>query len=66
MAITLFCPHLKCRCILQVPDNTRGKRVRCGQCGTTFLVPDRPPPAKAAKAAAETEDEAKAKSKSKK
>lgn len=44
MAITLFCPHLKCRSILQVPDSTRGKKVRCGQCGTTFLVPDKPPP----------------------
>ncbi len=39
MAVTLFCPNLKCRSILQVPDSTRGKKVRCGQCGTTFLVP---------------------------
>lgn len=39
MAVTLFCPNLKCRSILQVPDNTRGKKVRCGQCGTTFFVP---------------------------
>ncbi len=39
MAITLFCPNLKCRSILQVPDNTRGKKVKCGQCGTAFFVP---------------------------
>lgn len=41
MAITLFCPSLKCRSILQVPDNTRGKKVRCGQCGTIFIVPEK-------------------------
>ncbi len=39
MAVTLFCPNLKCRSILQVPDNTRGKKVKCGQCGTAFFVP---------------------------
>ncbi len=39
MAVTLFCPNLKCRSILQVPENTRGKKVRCGQCSTTFFVP---------------------------
>ena len=41
MVVTLFCPNLRCRSILQVPDSTRGKKVRCGQCGTTFVVPDR-------------------------
>ncbi len=45
MAVTLFCPNLKCRSILQVPDNTRGKKVRCGQCGTTFIVPPKKSPA---------------------
>ena len=45
MAVTLFCPNLKCRSILQVPDNTRGKKVRCGQCGTTFIVPLKKSPA---------------------
>lgn len=39
MAVTLFCPNLKCRSILQVPESTRGKKVRCGQCSTTFFVP---------------------------
>ena len=45
MAVTLFCPNLKCRSILQVPDSTRGKKVRCGQCGTTFIVPPQKSPA---------------------
>ncbi len=44
MAITLFCPNLKCRSILQVPDNTRGKKVKCGQCGTAFFVPAKKAP----------------------
>jgi LSD1 subclass zinc finger protein len=39
MAITLLCPNLKCRAVLQVPEKSRGKRVRCGQCQTAFLVP---------------------------
>ena len=44
MAVTLFCPNLKCRSILQVPDNTRGKKVKCGQCGTAFFVPTKKAP----------------------
>ncbi len=47
MAVTLFCPNLKCRSILQVPDDTRGKKVRCGQCGTTFIVPHKNEPTNA-------------------
>ena len=39
MAVTIVCPHLKCRSILQVPDNVRGKKVRCGRCGKNFIVP---------------------------
>ncbi|MBN1513392.1 MAG: hypothetical protein JXB13_15350 [Phycisphaerae bacterium] len=39
MPITLLCPNLRCRAILQVPDACRGKRVRCGQCGITLSVP---------------------------
>lgn len=47
MVVTLFCPNLKCRSILQVPENTRTKKVRCGQCGTTFIVPAKREPAEA-------------------
>ena len=39
MAITLLCPNLKCGAVLAVPDDTRGKKVRCKYCGTTFMVP---------------------------
>jgi hypothetical protein len=39
MPVTLLCPNLRCRAILQVPDACRGKKVRCGQCGITLSVP---------------------------
>jgi len=37
--ITLLCPNLACRSILKVPPRVRGKRIRCGKCGTLFVVP---------------------------
>lgn len=49
MPVVLFCPNLKCRAVLQVAETARGKKVRCGQCGTAFLVPikaQEPEPAK--------------------
>jgi hypothetical protein len=39
MPVTLLCPNLRCRAILQVPDTCRGRKVRCGQCGITLTVP---------------------------
>ena len=39
MTVTILCPKLQCRAILQVPEGVRGKRVRCGECGAAFLVP---------------------------
>ena len=39
MAITIICPNLLCRGILQVPDSVRGRKVRCGKCGKDLLVP---------------------------
>lgn len=44
MAVTLFCPNLSCRMVLEVPDKTRGRRVRCSRCGTNFMVPEKAPP----------------------
>jgi hypothetical protein len=41
MAVTIVCPHLRCRSLLQVPDNVRGKKVRCSRCGKNFIVPKR-------------------------
>lgn len=46
MSVTLLCPNLRCRAVLQVPDNVRGKNVRCGHCGTVFSVPARMEPAR--------------------
>jgi hypothetical protein len=39
MPVTLICPNLKCRTILQVPDKARGRKVKCGRCGRNFVVP---------------------------
>lgn len=55
MPIALICPKLTCRAVLRVPDNVRGKRVRCSECGMTFFVPEPPKaPAKSALPPAET------------
>lgn len=45
MAVTILCPNLKCRAVLGVPDDARGKKVRCKYCGTTFAVPLKEHPA---------------------
>jgi ribosomal protein S27E len=39
MSITVRCPNLRCRALLQVPVETRGKKVRCNYCGTQLVVP---------------------------
>jgi predicted Zn finger-like uncharacterized protein len=40
MPVTILCPKLTCRAVLRVPDSVRGKRIRCGECGTAFMVPE--------------------------
>lgn len=40
--IRIMCPSLNCRRILTVPVSSRGKKVRCRNCGTTLLIPQRP------------------------
>ncbi|XAL99143.1 hypothetical protein OT109_16365 [Phycisphaeraceae bacterium D3-23] len=40
--VRMICPNLKCRAILSVPINARGKTVRCRQCSMRIHVP--PPP----------------------
>ncbi len=40
MPVTILCPKLTCRAVLRVPDTVRGKRIRCGECGTAFMVPE--------------------------
>jgi len=59
MAITIICPNLICRSVLQVPDTMRGQKVRCARCGRNFRVPE-PTATKGSqqKAPAETKDAA--------
>lgn len=40
MPIQLICPSLKCRKFLTVPDDVRGKMVKCQHCQTQFRVPE--------------------------
>lgn len=57
MSVQIICPNLKCRRILAVPDEVRGKIVKCQHCQTTFRVPEAKktlvPPARPAVAADE-------------
>ena len=40
MAVQLICPNLRCRKYLSVPEEVRGKLVKCQHCQTMFRVPD--------------------------
>jgi LSD1 subclass zinc finger protein len=39
MPTQLMCPNIKCRKILSVPEEARGKIVRCSHCQTSLRVP---------------------------
>jgi hypothetical protein len=39
MSVQLLCPNLKCRKILSVPDEIRGKLVKCQYCQSMLRVP---------------------------
>jgi hypothetical protein len=52
MAVQLICPNLSCRKFLAVPDDVRGKLVKCQHCQTNFRVPEVRRPAPAATASA--------------
>ena len=41
-ALRIMCPNLTCRKVLSVPDTSRGKTVKCGSCGATIRIPDKP------------------------
>lgn len=47
MAVQMICPNLRCRKMLTVPEDVRGKLVKCQHCQTMFRVPE----ARAAKTA---------------
>ena len=40
MPVQLICPNLRCRKFLAVPDDVRGKLVKCQHCQTAFRVPE--------------------------
>jgi LSD1 subclass zinc finger protein len=40
MAVQIVCPSLKCRKLLSVPNDVRGKVVRCQYCQTMLRVPE--------------------------
>lgn len=40
MSVQLICPNLRCRKFLAVPNDVRGKLVRCQHCQQMFRVPD--------------------------
>ena len=40
MPVQLICPNLRCRKFLSVPDEVRGKLVKCQHCQTHFRVPE--------------------------
>jgi LSD1 subclass zinc finger protein len=48
MHVQLICPNLKCRKLLAVPDELRGKPVKCQYCQTVLRVPAVPKSALAA------------------
>ncbi|MGA2442257.1 MAG: hypothetical protein ABSH08_14990 [Tepidisphaeraceae bacterium] len=48
MAVQIICPNLRCRKILAVPEEVRGKQVKCQHCQTTFRVPEHRRPVVAA------------------
>lgn len=39
--IRIMCPSLSCRRVLAVPVSSRGKNVRCKNCGVTIKVPEK-------------------------
>lgn len=40
MPCQLICPNLRCRKILSVPEEVRGKLVKCQFCQSMFRVPE--------------------------
>lgn len=40
MSVQLICPNLRCRKFLSVPDDVRGKLVKCQHCQQMFRVPE--------------------------
>ncbi|RMH27711.1 MAG: hypothetical protein D6693_04925 [Planctomycetota bacterium] len=41
-SVRIMCPNLTCRRVLSVPEEARGRSVRCRGCGSTIRVPAKP------------------------
>lgn len=41
-SVRIMCPSLTCRKVLAVPSSSRGKNVRCRNCGSIIRVPEKP------------------------
>lgn len=39
--LRIMCPSLSCRKVLAVPTSSRGKNVRCKNCGSVIKVPEK-------------------------
>ena len=39
--VRIMCPNLMCRTVLAVPADTRGRTVRCRNCGLHVRVPQK-------------------------
>lgn len=42
LTIKIRCPNLRCRTILSVPVDRRGKCVVCQECGQALMIPATP------------------------
>jgi hypothetical protein len=54
-----MCPNLRCRAVLAVPPEARGRLVRCRNCGMNIKIPAKSEPVKAEPAPAPDETEQK-------
>lgn len=39
VAVRIMCPNLRCRAVLAVPAEARGRLVRCRNCGMNIKIP---------------------------
>ena len=58
--IRIMCPNLSCQRILAVPEQARGRIVRCRVCGMNIRIPEGKAPEPQQQKAAPEEDEDKA------
>ncbi len=45
--VRIMCPNLRCRAVLAVPPEARGRLVRCRNCGMNIKIPTKAEPVKA-------------------